>query len=96
MWRTKPTTSWTPRTPKSTSWTERTKLAYLIQEALWKLLTEDWWWILLEKSIYNEWNTPRYWWYILDLWWNKLNNLHWEEVISLQWDDINKIQTKWD
>ena len=45
-----------PRTPPTTDWNTRTKLDYLVQEALWKLLLESWdWAILLERSINTLW-----------------------------------------
>ena len=45
------------RTVITTSYTGRQWIDYLIQEALWKILQEDWYWILLERSIYNIYST---------------------------------------
>lgn len=42
-------TTWTKKAKQTTSW--RNWIYYLLQEALGKILLEDWWWIILEPIV---------------------------------------------
>jgi len=86
-WRTKPTTNFV---------VSRSKLDYLIQESLWKLLLESWdWALLLESAINTSYNTPRYALYVEDLTWDNVEDLTWALVTWVSWDRTNKIDTDW-
>lgn len=95
--RTKPTTSWTGRTWVNTNWSKRTKLDYLIQETLWKLLLESWEGaLLLNRSINIPiWDRPRYSNYVEDIDTINLLDLDWVEALTISWTEINKIDTFW-
>ena len=93
--RIKPTTTFTWRTVPTTTYSTRDKLSYLLQETFDKLLLEDWWWILLEESVYNEWNTPRKWTLLQDLTWAYVTDLLGQSVDWLTGKDWNLINTQW-
>ena len=97
MARTPITTSFTPRTkPTSSFETNRSKIDYLIQESLWKLLLESWdWALLLESAINTNFDTTRYAPYMQT---SDLEFVTDELWVILEWVDVNKLnilQTNW-
>jgi len=93
MARTKPTTTYTPRTQPSTQYETTRWENFLLQEDTFRLLLEDWGGILLEWLTETNYTRPRYASYVEDMTWANVFDLSWELVQWISWNQVNKIDT---
>lgn len=97
MPRIKPTTIITPRVkPTTTIQINRSKIDYLLQESLGRLLLENWEWaLLLESAINTSFNSERYFPYLQTSDWEYITDSSW---VILEWKGVNMLhilETNW-